>query len=505
MEIAYFAFSEFGRNRRDMSLGDSIRHGAKWVFIGNTGSQLINFALGLILARLLMPAEFGMVATILIFTSLAGFVAGGGMGQAIVRAKDAGKRDFDLLFTLQTLIGLVIVAFFFAIAPAFGRWYDNPLYADLLRVAALSFLIRPFFNVPSNMLHRDMRFKAKTAVQLSNLVVYNAVALSLAWLGHGPWSLILAGLVSALAGAVQFAWYARWRPGWCFDFGRAGELLRYGLLASSNNILAYIRSQLPAFLLSRSIGPAGVGLFNKAESLATRPHGFITGSVYEVLFRALAKEQGNLDKSRYLFFRSLSLAAVYGLPFYAGFVWVAEPLVVTLFGARWAESAAPLVILSLAAPFRMVGNLSGAVLAARNWLDKELVAQLLMIVVAAGAIMLGLPHGLTGVAAGLVIAHVYMSVHMFWLARLSLKARWADLARAFTPAALLNAILMAALWLADALAPPQLRAAGGLYVLFMGGFGGVVYVLCFLYLPIPSLAAEAARWKAKLKLTKATA
>jgi len=146
-----------------MSLGNTIRHGAKWVFIGNTGSQIINFGLGLILVRLLMPAEFGMVAAVLIFTNLAGFVAGGCMGQALVRAKEANKRDYDLLFTLQFLIGLAIVGFFFAIAPWFGRWYGNPQYADLLRVASLSFMVCPFFNVPSNMLHRDMRLEAKTA------------------------------------------------------------------------------------------------------------------------------------------------------------------------------------------------------------------------------------------------------------------------------------------------------------------------------------------------------
>lgn len=487
-----------------MSLGESIRHGAKWVFIGNTGSQIINFALGLILARLLMPAEFGMVATILIFTSLAGFVAGGGMGQAIVRAKEASKRDFDLLFTLQALIGLAIVGFFFAIAPWFGRWYENPLYADLLRVAALSFLVRPFFNVPSNMLHRDMRFKAKTAVQLSNLVVYNGIALSLAWLGHGPWSLILAGLFSAIAGALQFAWYARWRPGLCFDFARAGELMRYGLLASSNNIACYVRSQLPTFMLSRSFGPAGVGLFNKAESLAMRPHSFITGSVYEVLFRALAKEQDNLDTSRYLFFRSLSLVAVYGLPFYLGFLWLAEPLVVTLFGHRWADSAAPLLILSLAAPLMMIENLSGAVLAARNCLGKELVAQIIMIVITAAAITIGLPYGMPGVAAGLVVALLYMSIHMFWLAKQSLRARWIDLARAFTPAALLNAILAAALWFVDWLIPPSVQAIDALYVLLMSGTGALVYALAFLYLPIPALTAETSRWKIKLKLAKPT-
>lgn len=485
-----------------MSLGNSIRHGAKWVFIGNTGSQVINFALGLILVRLMMPAEFGMVAIILIFTNLAGFVSGGGMGQAIVRAKEAGKRDFDLLFTLQSLIGLVIVGFFFAIAPWFGRWYGDPVYAELLRVASLSFLIRPFFNVPKNILHRDMRFKAKTAVQLSNLVVYNSISLSLAYLGHGPWSLILAGLFSSITAAVQYAWHARWRPGICLDFARAGELMRYGLLASGNSIVRYVRSQLPTFILSRSLGAAGVGLFNKAESLAARPYDLITGSVYEVLFRALAKEQDNLDKSRYLYFRSLTLVAVYSLPLYIGFIWLAEPLVVTLFGHRWIETAAPLAILSLAAPLMMIEKLSSAVLAARSWLGNQLIAELVMIAITAIAIMVGLPYGMRGVAAGLLIALLYMSLHMFWLAKQSLKACWSDLAHALMPAVLLNAMLVLTLWLADQLIPPHIQAVGALYVLLMAVIGGLVYTLCFLYFPIQSLAAETTRWKIRLKLAK---
>lgn len=483
-----------------MSLGNSIRHGAKWVFIGNTGSQIINFALGLILARLMMPAEFGTVATILIFTNLAGFVAGGGMGQALVRAKEASKRDYDLLFTLQFLIGLVIVGFFFAIAPWFGRWYDNSEYADLLRVAALSFLVRPFVNVPSNMLHREMRFKAKTATQLTGLVVYNSIALSLAYLGYGPWSLILAGLFSAIPGALQYAWYARWLPGINFEFARARELMRYGLLASANNIIYYIRSQLPTFILSRSMGPAGVGLYNKAESLAARPQGFITGSVYEVLFRALAKEVDDLDKSRYLFFRSLTLVAVYALPFYIGFLWLAEPLIITLFGERWAESATPLIVLSLAAPLMMIENLSGAVLAARSWLGRELIAQLIMIAIAAAAIMVGLPYGMTGVATGVVIALLYMTIHMFWLAKISLHARWRDLANAFIPAAILNTILLISLWLADSGIPPAIRSVDALYVLVMAATGGIVYMAAFLYLPIPKLASESLRWKTLLRL-----
>jgi O-antigen/teichoic acid export membrane protein len=486
-----------------MSLGDSIRHGAKWVFIGNTGSQVINFVLGLILARLLMPADFGMVAVILIFTNLAGFVSGGGMGQAIVRAQHASKRDYDLLFTLQSIIGLLIVGFFFAIAPWFGRWYGDPVYADLLRAASLSFLIRPYFNVPKSMLHREMRFKAKAAIQLSNLFVYNGISLSLAYLDYGPWSLVVAGLVSPVAAAAQYAWYARWRPGICLDFGRAGELLRYGMLATGNGLVRHVRSQLSTFILSRALGPADVGLFNKATSLSTRPHDLVAGSVQEVLFRALAKEQDNLDKSRYLFFRSLTLVAVYALPVYIGFVWLAEPLIETLFGSQWTAAAAPLAVLSLAAPFMMIETLCTAVLEARNRLAKQLVAQLIMIVVATVAIVLALPYGTAGVAAGLVAAMAYMSAHLFLLAKQSLNARWRDLGRAFLPAALLNSVLVATLWLGDHLIPPELRQINALYVVLMAGMAAPVYALCFLYLPIPALAGEAARWKTRLRLAPA--
>ncbi|OYW39345.1 MAG: hypothetical protein B7Z35_04325 [Hydrogenophilales bacterium 12-61-10] len=165
----------------------------------------------------------------------------------------------------------------------------------------------------------------------------------------------------------------------------------------------------------------------------------------------------------------------------------------------------PAIILSFAAPLMMIENLSGAVLAARNWLDRELVAQIIMIAVAAAAILVGLPYGMVGVATGMVIALLYMSIHMFWLAKLSLNARWADLARAFMPAVLLNTALLAALWLAEHIIPPSIRSVDALYVLLMAIVGGLVYALCFLYLPIPALATETTRWKVKLKLAKAIA
>src|SRR3569832_1717543 len=145
------------------------------------------------------------------------------------------------------------------------------------------------------------------------------------------------------------------------------------------------------------------------------------------------------------------------------------------------------MIISLAAPQKKIENQSGADLTARSRLCMVLVAFVVIIGVAAAASLVGLPYGLTGVATGMVFALFYLTLHMFWLAKQSLNARWIDLARAFMPATLLNAILTGTLWLANHAIPPSIQSVDALYVLFMTTVGGLVYAICFLYLPISAL------------------
>jgi teichuronic acid exporter len=483
-----------------MTLGDSIRHGAKWLFIGNTGSQILTFLFGIVLARLLAPHDFGMLVTIQVFTGLAGFVAGGGMGQALVRAKEVSKPDYDVVFTLQIIIGCLIYTGFFFSAPWFARWYDTPLYAELLRVSALSFIVRPFVNMPASILTRAMRFKAQTGVRVTTLLVSSAASIGMAYSGYGVWSLIVGGLAGSLAGAGMLAALAKWQPGWSLDLRRGKHVARYGMLTSATDILVYLRTQASVFFLSRTLGAASVGLYNKGESLAKMPHAFITGSVYDVLFRALAAEQDNLGKSQYLFFRSISLVAVYATPFYIGLWWLAKPLINSVYGPKWIDAAAPLSILTFAWPFWLIGNLSGAVLAARNWLGRELPVQITTLVVTCLAVLIALPKGIAGVAFAIVGASIYSALHMGWLAARCLNTGLAGYLRSLAPAAILNSTLVGAMLIVDHNLPPDIRANDLAYITLMGGAGALVYATCFLYLPIGPLKAEQERWKKRLQL-----
>jgi O-antigen/teichoic acid export membrane protein len=374
------------------------------------------------------------------------------------------------------------------------------LYTDLLRVSALSFILRPFVNLPGSILYREMRFKEQTTVTVAVLLVSNFTSIAMAYSGYGVWSLIAGGLVGSCASALLLAQLTKWRPHFCSDIRRGKDIARYGLLVSTTDILVYLRQQASNFILSRTLGPSSVGLYNKGESLAKMPHRFVTNSVYQVLFRAMAAEQDNLDKCRYLFFRSITLVAVYATPFYVGILWLADPFIRGVYGIKWIDSATPLFILALAWPFWLMENLSGAVLAARNWLHREFLVQIATLALTCLAILIGLSKGINGVACAILGASVFSAFYMYLLAVKCLHARWSGYFIALAPAAILNVILAATLFLIDIALTAGLRSHDFAYMGILGVGGGLVYVLCFLYAPIPTLRSEQMRWRNKLGL-----
>jgi teichuronic acid exporter len=363
------------------------------------GGQVLAFLFGIVLARLLAPEDFGVLLTIQVFTGLAGFVAGGGMGQALVRAKEA-QQDYDIVFTLQLGIGCLIYAGFFLAAPWFAKWYDNPLYTDLLRVSALSFIFRPLVNLPASILFRQMRYKAQTIVGLTSLLVSSFTSIFLAWLGYGVWSLIWGGIAGSVYNAAALIPLARWRPGFSLEFRRGRDIARYGMLVSANDIVGYLRNQTSIFILSRTSGPASVGLYNKGESLAK------------------CRTNSSPDRStRFCFVpwppsRTTSTNAATSFSQHRAGGRVCHPLLYRPAVAgrtpdprrvwrKVGRGRRALMILAFAWPFWLMNNLSGAVLAAQNWLGPSLKSRPPPWS-SRPWVFLALPYGIDGVAWAIV-------------------------------------------------------------------------------------------------------
>lgn len=487
-----------------MSLGESIRKGTKWLVAGSLAGQVLQFAFGVVLARLLLPADFGLLVTIQVFTGVASMIASGGMGEALVRAKKADEHDFNVVFTAQLALSILIYFAFFMFAPAVAQAFNEPIYTDLIRISALSFLFRPMLNTRNIWLQREMLFKDRALAGLITAFFTGALSIIMAWAGMGVWSLILSGLAGSLLSLVLLDRITPQRPKMSFDIGTARIHSSYGLKSSVNDLVGYLRKQTSNLIISHVAGPSHVGLYNKAESLAMLPLAAISSAVYTPVFRAMAKVQDDAAQVRYLFHRMISLLVVYTLPFYVGLAWLAKPFIGVVYGEKWLPSAAPLSVISLCGLIFCIGHPCGAVLAARNLLGREVLIQAASWLFVAIATLIGLHWGgLVGVAWGIVASHLFSTSIMYYLASKSVQGSLRELINAILPGVSLNALMVAGLWGLDLILPAELsKQQQAVYLLLSATVGAFIYGASFLFLPIPSLEAEALRWRKTLCLVR---
>ncbi len=483
------------------NLGTKIRQGTAWVFAGKFSTEMLNFAVSIVLARLLMPEHFGLVTTVGILTGLAGYFSGAGMGQALVRAKQVEQRHFDVMFTMQFSISTAIYLFFVLVSDPFAEFFGDPIYQSLLLVSGLSFFIRPFASLPGARLHREMRFRAMTLIGLATLTASSTASITLAWLGYGPWSLVIGGLVGATLNALMLNIRVRHRYGLAWDRKIAHEIGGYGAKVATNSLIEHFRGQSLMLILSKLNGPADVGLYKRASSLANMPMHIVGTAPYQAVFRALAAEQDNLDKSRYIYYRTITLVTTYTYPLFILAWWLAEPGIHFIYGEKWLASAEPLAVLALGGFFKCIGNPSGAVIEARNRMSAEIklniVAWLLLI---AGAFY-GLQWGLVGLAWASFAMAIFFNTSLMLIAGHELKGSVQSLVAAIRPAMLLSGLMLTAMWIADALFPSTYaRHSPGLYAMLMSLVGGGTYAAGFLFLPMESLKTESAKWRSKLRL-----
>ena len=483
-------------------LGNSIRQGTLWLVTGSIGYRVLTFLFGVVLAHLLAPKDFGVLVAIQVFTGAAGFIAGGGMGQALIQSKDVDHRHFHVVFTLQLFICSAIYAVFCILAPWLAVWFDNPIYTDLMRVSALSFLIRPFMNIAQASLRREMRFKAIVIINNANLVVTSSASIALAVFGFGVWSLVLGGIIGGLFQSLCFILVSKRYPGFHYDAAIAKTLGSYGIKFSVNEIIYYLKGQTPNFLLSTYSGPSATGLFNKGSSLSALPIQTISGSAYQTVFKALSASQDNLDKSKYIYLRTISLVSVYTFPFYIALLWLSEPFIVTVYGAKWQAASIPLQILSIAGLFRCISNPSGAVLAAQNLLGIEIKLQVVALFLTVVGCLPGIQHNdITLIALGLLPSSVFLAAALSFCALRALKIGFMDLLKALKPAVFLNFCLALVMVACDqVLMALEMNSDPIVYLTTLACIGGLVYFMLFLFYPLRSIETEVLRWKKILRL-----
>lgn len=329
----------------------SLKRSFLWSGIEQIAPRFATIFFTIALARLLSPADFGLMALLTVFMSLAKVFSDFGLSASLIQRKSITADDETSAFAMNVAIGLALACVLLAVSPAVALFYEQPLLAPMLAVLALTVLASSLCLVQMALLSRAMQFKKIAMIGMSGTLISGAVGVLLAYIGMGVWSLVGMNLATSV---VQVAMYWRlsdWRPR-----GRV-RVANIASMWSFSSYLLYIRAagtiyqNLYTAVIGKAYTPDVLGLYSKAESLRMLPAGMLTGMVNRVAFPLFSKHQ---DDKPFLLRRIRQIIRV-TLIFSAGglslLAVVADPLIPLVFSEKWRPSVDLLRILCFAGVF----------------------------------------------------------------------------------------------------------------------------------------------------------
>jgi len=434
---------------------DRIVKSVFWLVWSRVVLQGMSFVSTIVVARLLSPSDYGVMALASIWTSIGALLAELGLGAAIVQFRDLDDRELNTCFWLAMSVAVCGYGMLYVAAPMIAAWFDSPRLSVVLRVVGLSLPIVALRVVPDGLLRRRLQLDQVSRAEVLASLVTIPVVLGLAWAGAGVWALVAGVLVMALIQSSTVVALVKWRPGLQMGGRGIAEILHYSLAMLGSRVSWAVYEQTDAFVLGKISGAAVLGTYSMAKQLALLPVEKVSAMVLQLAVPVMAELQADRERLRAAFLRGVRLVAWVTFPLCIGLMLVARELVELLLTKKWVGAVTALQVLCGYALIRSVAILLPPVLMAQcraNFLFGYNVALLVIMPVAfwGGSVW----WGATGVAVAWVL--VYPAI-LTTMAReairslgLSLELLWAQLWPPIAATAAMVASVLLVRW-----APPS--------------------------------------------------
>ena len=309
--------------------------GLFWQFAQKILGQGITFVISVILARILLPENYGVVALAGMFTVLLGIFINCGLGTALIQKKDADDVDFSTIFWAQTIFASFVYSLTFILAPFFSTWFKTPELTLVIRVLGLGMILGTFGGIQSVIVSRRMAFKAYFYRTLIGTTASGIIGIILAYYGWGVWALVTQQLSATILNTLTVFAQIRWLPNFSFSKQRFKELFGVGTKFMLSSLIGTGFSQLRGYIIGLKYTTADLAFFNRGEGL---PHLFtnnINSSINGVLFPVISKLQDDRNAVKHAIRRSIKTSSFILFPILLGLAAIADNLVVILYTEKW--------------------------------------------------------------------------------------------------------------------------------------------------------------------------
>lgn len=396
--------SSFHPNSTELSR--KVIHGASFTVLGVLIRTVITFGSMSVLARLLSPADFGLIAMATVITELAALFSNFGFGSILIQAPRTTRLQLDTIFWSALTLGFILALTVFSASFLADSVFKEEKVSDLLRFVCISFIFEQLSVVPRSILSRTLQFRKEFAVQIGMLLCRAGTAISMAWLDFGVWSLAGAGVAAAFAQMCFYTLLVGYRPRLRFSKTYLASTWRTNSGYFGNGILFYINYNIDLFLVGRMLGSTPLGIYQNARSLTDEIRSRIAIPLQQVLFPAFSILQNEKVRFQSGIMRSGRLLALVVVPIGFGIAAVSEELVALLYGDQWLAMIPLLKIISIGAGIRATTAISNPIFNATNRVGLSFRLFFIGTAIFVLSMLTGSMWGLFGVAFALLFSTV---------------------------------------------------------------------------------------------------
>ncbi len=318
-----------------MSLKKQATSGLVWTFAQQFGNHFIGFLVSLVLARLLLPEEFGLIGMIGVFVGIGNTLVNAGLTQSLIRGKQLDQEDYSTVFFSNLFSSLFIYFLIYLLAPYIAQFYNQPILTDIVRLYCITFIITAFSAVQLARLTKNMNFKTQTIVAIPATIIGGAVGVTMAYLNYGVWSLVWSHLITASVASVQLWFYSGWRPSLIFSLVKFKEHFNFGYKITLSSLIEKFFNNLFLIVIGRYFSAAQVGFYTRAETMKNLPAANLYMALDKVTYPMFSTIQDDNVRLKRVYKQLMQMVVYIIAPVMIFLGFFAEPTFRFLFTEKW--------------------------------------------------------------------------------------------------------------------------------------------------------------------------
>lgn len=318
-----------------MNLKEKTISGFTWSFIDSTIGQGITFIVGIILARLLTPKEFGLIGMLTIFIAISQLLIDSGFSQALIRKKNCTQQDYSTVFYFNIILGFFLYVLLFISAGSISTFFHEPILKPLIRVLGLALIINSFTIIQTTLLVKHINFKLQAKISVISFFISGIISIYMAYTGWGVWSLVALTLIRNATNSFLIWFWNQWKPMWFFSFKSFRELFSFSGQLLVTQLMDSIYRNIYYLVIGKYFTAVELGYYTRAEQFQSVASSNLQGVIGRVSYPILSTIQDDTQKLKEAYKKILKSTMLITFVLMLGMAAIAKPMILTLIGDKW--------------------------------------------------------------------------------------------------------------------------------------------------------------------------